>query len=170
MLEEHLACKRWEPKKWRVDHEIVILMHVSGKSNKDIALLNDKTEVWVSLVINCRQGKDVIARIRANLPTNDLGDKYRKIVELSADRTIRYLEDEVTFGKAPGAVVDRAIRAIGLLDPNVNKSSTSTHTIEKTTERTLVLTSEANTHKILQALERTQRVTELHRIGTGTDG
>lgn len=152
---------KWEPLKWRVDHEAVVLMHIGGKSNKEIAEICEKTPFWVSLVINCKQAHKLIEEARARLPQRDFADRYARILNKSVERLENYLNDDVIARSSPGAMVDRSMRAMEMIDSRL-KNLIHKDT-EKITERTLILATDQNVDKLVAALTKSDEVTELHR-------
>lgn len=149
---------RWNPVKWKVEHEVIVLMHVNGISGKEIAKRMGKTEVHITNIINCAKGKAVIERIRDNLPYKDIQDRYRRIVEKGAERLESFINDDQLFQAHPMNAVDRAMRAIELLEKG---------RVEKTgvvNNNTLVLASSDNINKLLGAIDRSNEVTEMHRL------
>jgi hypothetical protein len=150
---------RWNPKKWKVEHEVIVLMHVNGKTNKEIATLNNRSEVYISLLINSDKAKEMIERIRSNLPVKSLEDRYSKIVNIATDRVIEYLEKDDLAQSTPGAMADRAMRAMEMIDSRlkVREATNVTH-------NTLVLATAENVDKLTRALARSDEVTANYRL------
>lgn len=154
-----LVTGRWTPKKWKVEHEIVVLMHVNGKTNKDIAKDSGRSELWVSLVINSPQAVKVIERIRSNLPNKEIGEKYKKILDGASKIVEDFMNNDELHRDSPIASVNVALKAMEMIDSRLKTVKET----ERITERTVVLMSEDNAGMMLDAIRKSRMVSELHR-------
>lgn len=152
----------WQPKKWKVDHEMIVLMHIQGKTNIEISKIINRSPMWVSWVINCDHAKEMIERVKNNLSSQDLTEKYDRILNKSVDRLADYISNDDIAKATPGAQVDRAMRAMEMIDKRLSRVVEN-----RTTNNTMVLASEATIDKLTNALLKSDEVSKLHRISNG---
>ena len=88
-------------KNWKVQHDTVVSLHISGYSNKKIAVATGLTEVRVSQVINDPLAKDIIRGVQKSLRMKmeeDIGDKLIVLAEEGAARIGETIEAEFLLG------------------------------------------------------------------------
>lgn len=147
----------WQPKKWKVDHEVAVMMHIAGKTNIEIGLAFGKNPLWVGMVINSDRGQKVIEKVRNNLPTRSIEESYSQILEKATKRLKDFLDNDTAFTNSPIMSVNAAMKAMEMID-----SRLKTNPIQ--TNNTLVLTSESKLDTVLDALRTSKEVTDKHRL------
>lgn len=149
--------RNWQPKEWTVEYEAICIGSCRGISNRDLAKVFSKGEVQIGNILNCARAVEFKEVLRKNLPTKQVEETYRYVLEKSTDRLRAFVDDDATFKKFPIAATDRAMRAMEMIDARLRASDNS-----KTTNNTLVLASEANVEKLLRGMNKSKLSDQLH--------
>jgi len=105
----------WEPKDWKPLYEQIILLSISGRNNKDIALLVKRTPAMVGMVLRSQAAKKRQSELLENVRETIFAGIDEKIAEATvagADRIHTVMTDKAYFEATPFAVVDRAMKLL----------------------------------------------------------
>lgn len=150
----------WQPVKWKVEYEMIVMLHLGGKNNKEISGIVGKHEVVVGLILrsDCAQLK--IKEAIKKVPIGDLMDRYDRMLNIAVGRMEEYLNRDDLAQSTPGQMFDRASRVAEMIDSRLKRVEEKNNT---TNNNTVVFASEENVSKLIDALDKTKVVTELHR-------
>jgi len=156
------GLRKWEPTHWKFEYEFVLLLHISGKTHKEI---QEASGYSVAQIINILEGKLAKARIedvRKRLGVDDIIARKIRIEELAHKRVEEVLDDEELRQSAEGKfrVADRAIRAIEVIHKTAPSESNGNGV--NITNNTMILATEDNVKKLLAANDFSNRVKEIH--------
>jgi hypothetical protein len=112
---EERKTQKWVPKKWKPIHTEVVALHTVGFKNVEIASKLDKTEVWVSLVLNTPQAKILLREV-----FNQLEEKLATTIEQNlstaafkaAERIRQFISNDEMALSHPLAMFDRSIKVL----------------------------------------------------------
>lgn len=153
-----IRFRNWQLKKWTVDHEMILLMHVSGKTNKAIAESLDKTEAHVGNVLACKIGQEKLGEIKNRLRDGVVGNieqKLAAIMEKSVDRVYEFIHNDKQALLTPVAMVDRSMKAMEMIDARLRSNGSGSN-------NTLVLATEETLGKLTEAMNMANRAREIN--------
>lgn len=165
------VVKRWVPKKWKPSYQEVVMYHVMGYTNKEIAAATGFSHFHVGVILNCPQAEGVIDKCAEHLQAIKLG-KQKARIERMADRALDRIEatlnDDDLAEAMPLPLMDRAIKfaiAARTLQPAEGA------TVTETTNNMNVggnVTAFAVPREMLEALiAGTQKSDEVRRLNAG---
>lgn len=155
---------KWSPKKWRPIYDKMVLLQVSGLSNKDIASTLGYTDQQVANILNTKEAE--VFRLKISEAVNEkvlesIDAKIKRITVQSIDNVEAVIFNKDILEKAPLAMLDRSVnflKAVGKLRGDVNDNRIQNNIIiGKDVEKSL-----------LEGLERANRVAERHQIPSKT--
>jgi hypothetical protein len=154
-----IGFRNWQPKKWKVDYEMMVLMHVSGKSNKEIAESLDFSEVQVGNVLLCDEAQKRLDEIKGRLHNRGktIEEKLVYIMEKSTDRVVEFIDNDMTFEKSPISSVTKAMQCMEMIDVRLRTGSKG-----DSTTNNLILATETNLDRLLGAMHNSQKAKELN--------
>jgi hypothetical protein len=148
------VTKRWEPKKWLVVYDTMILMHVAGKSNREIATELNYHEVQVGNILRSRQAMIVKELVRRKLNeeiTETIPEKLKRLEMAALGNVEAALTNATLQEKSPLALMDRSLaflKGIGKLEGE--KSSQTINIVNIANEQATQLI--AGMHKADEAM------------------
>lgn len=150
----------WAPVKWKIEYEMMVMMHLSGKNNIEISNITGKCIHVVGLVLRSDAAQLKIKEAIKKVPVGDLVDRYNRMLDLSVRRMEEYLQNDELAMSTPGQMFDRATRVAEMIDSRLKKIEDKGGTVNN---NTVVFASAENVDKLLSALDKTKVVTEMHR-------
>lgn len=109
-LNKASSLGNWQPKKWKPLYDWVIVRHLVGETNKEIAEQCDLHEAHVGNIIRSLRGQEEIAKIRGKGSFHKTVEaKLEHIKQKSIDRMVQFIDNDTAFEKNPIAATDRAI-------------------------------------------------------------
>jgi hypothetical protein len=151
--------KKWEPKQWRPEYDIIIAYRVRGVSNEDIAKKMGFTKEFVSLIANLPKGKEryeQLCNLIKQKMEGSIVEDLEYIAKKTAQRLREVVDDDEMFKKSPFAIIDRgmdAIKGLGYLKTSGGNSGTQIGT--------LVITKDQKSD-LLEGLDKLQQIKEIH--------
>lgn len=150
--------RNWQPKKWTVDYEMILAMHLLGKSNVEIAATVEKSVVHIGNVIACELAQKRLNEIRGRLKERTdltVEEKITAIYEKSVGRVFDFINDDKRAESHPVAMVDRSMKAMEMINSRFRDSG-------NVTNNNMIFATEETIGKLTEALEMANKARELN--------
>lgn len=125
-MSKESTFKRYSPKRWHPEFDLIVLKSISGRSNSEIAEEIGYSKQQVSNILSTVQAEEIKNRFRENLKENvELGlretveDINTKALRLIAD----FIQNKELNAEEPLAFIDRVIKITSVLNKDVMKTS-----------------------------------------------
>jgi len=162
------AKLKWAPKTWRPIYDQMIIMHIMGSKQTDIAEKLERTVVNVNNVLNCPQAQLIIKLLRDNVLKDaqaTIGENIEASASKAAERMRAYIHDDGAYEKNPGAMVDRGLKILSAMG-HTKTGEGSGHGINVGGNAFFV--DGDGMDKLVKALEDSKRAALMHgEVGSG---
>lgn len=156
----------WEPKDWKPLYEQIVLLSISGRNNKDIAHVIDRTPAMVGMVLRSQAAKKRQEALLKNVRETVFAGVDERIAEATvagADKIHKLMTEEQYFEASPFAVADRAIKLL----QGSGKLGAGEKAAQLNVDKMLVLAGDQSAELVKGLLEanEVQRMHEKQEIG-----
>lgn len=118
--------KRWNPKSWKPEYELIVAASATGMSNVTLAEKFGFTKEHISNILNCEEAKKIQAQILGRLRQQSLEDVPTQLARarvLAAKRVLNVLENDTLATNSPMAIFDRSLQTLRFTQPGGDPES-----------------------------------------------
>lgn len=155
----------WTPKEWKVEYEIIVLMHLHGKSGVEIATITEYTPQHIYNILATPQAiaieNALLGKIRKEAIS--VTDEIQRIQKLTVKRLRESLEDDNKFNSAPLGFISKGIEVMKGTGEHIR---TAPNTEIK---NTFVIPASVAT-RFIEGLEKSDQARALLNAGSVSDG
>jgi hypothetical protein len=175
--------KRWNPKEWKPEYEMVVALSCTGLSHSVIGERFGYTPVHIGNIVNCEYGK-ALRKIILDKLRNDVSlatpDLIKDTQTKALERISAVLNNDTLAANSPFAIFDRSLKwlsetnGIGNDDSDERSSNLGNSRIVNNNQTNIAIGTDAlkvlqaGTQKALEVRQTYQEVKPLG-IGTGTE-
>lgn len=111
---EESKTDKWEPKEWRAEYEIIVMMSLRGKKGIEIANFTGYTPQHIYNILGTPQALAIeqafIAKVRAEIV--NIPEEIAEIQKLTVRRLRESLKDDEMFKKMPGTLLSKGLEVM----------------------------------------------------------
>lgn len=152
-----LAVDKWQPTQWKPEYEMIVSMHVRGKTNIEIAKLTNYSEMQISNILTCEHAKVVKDEIIKSL-RQDSKDIMEKIGKKAIERIEKLMDNDELFENSPFGVVDRAMSFL----KGVNKLAGDGPVTNNNTQNNTLVIGDEIAERLVAGLEKANEAAKLN--------
>ena len=167
------AFKKWVPKEWRPEYEIIVLLSCTGLPNEEVGRRTGYGKQQVSNILNTPQARKVRELVIVQL--RDRGKEgLQTRLDTMADKAMSHIERVLDIPsenfKNPLAIFDRSVtflKAVGKVKGDENSPHTIINNTNNTIDKAMMVLSPDQTKQLADGLKKAN---EVHVIHDGTIG
>lgn len=157
--------EQWVPKEWKAEYEIIVLMHLHGKSGVEIAAFTEYTPQHIYNILATPQAiaieNALIGTIRKEAIS--VTDEIKKIQKYTVKRLREALEDDNKFNSAPLGFISKGIEVMKGTGEHIRQAPTT-----EINNRFVIPASVAD--RFIEGLEKSDKARALLNAGSVSDG
>lgn len=154
--------KRLTFKKWTVEHESIVLAHISGRSGIEISKLTGFHEQHISNIINSTNAQVIIEGVRKRLPHEEVSERSKALALKAFERLETFISNDAIFQSSPIMAIDKALKITEAFNTSAN---IPTRNVLNTGTTINILATEAVVNKLFDAMNKTNEVDRIHGNG-----
>jgi hypothetical protein len=104
--------KKWQPRKWRIEYDRIVVMSVCGMPNAAIAKEVNFTKEYISVILNLPQAADRYKFFHQKYleqQASFIPETLNHVARKTAERLKQVVDNDALFEKNPFAVIDRGM-------------------------------------------------------------
>lgn len=115
VMKREAQFRRYRPKRWHPEFDLIVYASFAGESNTDIARKFGYTPQHISNILCSEHAEKIRETLREKI--SDEGDKsiaarMKVTSDKAVERMEKFMNNDELFEKSPFAFIDRAMRAI----------------------------------------------------------